>query len=325
MLLLAARVATGEPREPRVRVVVADRDPALRRAIVETLAPWPIDVVFEAVAPASTAVAVTRAHAEYARYVVWRRDGDLFVYDADRGAAELRESVRGHLDDANATAAALSVKSLLRLRPIASTPPPPITTSTPLVAPTSPPAVHGTTAPAPVAHPRWRGQVGAAGRIARGSETALGGRVTVAAATRPIASLPWWVGLEGEVGTPATIDAPSFKGHWTDATARVVTSGVAALGSLAIEPHVGLGLTSSHVTATRAGARLDDRVAVATVRVGLAVRWSRGALSAGLDVSADAWLGTATYTKPMGSGILYEVPGFALSVGGFLALAVPAK
>ena len=45
----------------------------------------------------------------------------------------------------------------------------------------------------------------------------------------------------------------------------------------------------------------------------------------GLRVAADAYFGTPTYTKANGSGVLYQVPSFGLSVAAFVALSLPTK
>jgi hypothetical protein len=61
IVISIAGVGNARATTPRERVVIADRDPELRRAIVDTLRPWQIDVLPDDAVPTGIEEARTRA------------------------------------------------------------------------------------------------------------------------------------------------------------------------------------------------------------------------------------------------------------------------
>lgn len=101
-----------------MRVLLADTDPELQRAVRAALAPWRLEVVIETEQrPTDATHAQAIGDAQTARFVVWREGTDLVVFDRERGEAEHRGAPSGALDPASAAAAALTVKTLMRLPP----------------------------------------------------------------------------------------------------------------------------------------------------------------------------------------------------------------
>ena len=115
----ARRDSRPRVRAPRVRgtsgAIVADGDIQLRAAIADSLKPWLIEVVAAPSAPADIAAAMQQATDAGARYVIWREGAELVVLDREGDRVERREAPAGTLDALAAAAAALSVKTMLRL------------------------------------------------------------------------------------------------------------------------------------------------------------------------------------------------------------------
>src|SRR5262249_7795558 len=99
------------------RVVLADPDPELRRAVETSLKPWRIEDAVEAQPPPDESAANDRANESSARFVVWRDGSALVVFDHDSGSAERRTASSGAFDPVGAAAAALTVKTMMRLPP----------------------------------------------------------------------------------------------------------------------------------------------------------------------------------------------------------------
>ena len=281
--------------EPATRVVIADPDPELVRAVTTTLAPWKLDVVVDEAPPKNTGEAEERAKQRDARFVVWRRDGDLVVFDRERGAAEHREGKEGALDPASAMAAALTVKTLMRLPPPDEIAPPPVARA--------------------AAGPELRVQTLVASRVARGSTTELGGRVGGAVLARPWAERGWRVGLAGELGTRAAVQSSGFKGTWTDWALLAIGSWAQIRGRLEVEPYVAAGIARSTFEGLESGMERSDAQTLGELRAGMAVRWRFGVWTVGPAVQLDAFLGTPTYAKRSGNGELFRVPAFAVAIG----------
>lgn len=110
LLVLVARLASASPR-----AIVADGDIQLRAAIADSLRPWLIEVIAAPSAPADQAAATQQASAAGARYVIWREGAELVVLDREGDRIERRAAPAGTLDALAAAAAALSVKTMLRL------------------------------------------------------------------------------------------------------------------------------------------------------------------------------------------------------------------
>jgi hypothetical protein len=285
-----ARAAPGHDR-----VVLADPDPELLRAIMSTLAPWRLEVLVDGSPPADEDEADARADQLNARFVVWRREGELVVFDRDRRSTEQRDTAVGALDPVDAAAAALTVKTLMRL------PPPP--EDLPPVAPDRPLRVE------------LRGQAALATRIAHGSTTEVGGRLVAAVLVRPLPPLAGRIGVAIDLGSSARVERAGFKGTWTDWAVLALASWTIARAPWEIEPQLGAGVARSSLEGTQMSAGRHDLATLGLLRAGAAVRRRFGRWTLGGAVGVDRILGTPTYTRTGSSAQIFEVPAFALAFG----------
>jgi hypothetical protein len=286
----------------RQRVVLADPDPELRHAIEQVLAPWRLEVVIEGPPPADTAMAEQRADADTARFVVWRDGDQLVVYDRELGFAERRPSRSGVLDPPTAAAAALTIKTMMRL------PPPP--------------------AEPPVAQPpvadeggiELRVQAGVATRIAGGTSTAVTARVGGAVALRPWRTSGWRIGVAGDGGTATAVSRASFNGTWSEWAVLGLVSWTYARGGWELEPHAGAGVRRSALDGTEMGTPRSESATLSSVRGGVWVRRRFSRITVGVALDADRSFGTPTYSKNIGAAEIFQVPGMAVELGGVLAV-----
>lgn len=295
--LVPPRAARAAP-EPD-RVVLADPDPELLRAVTSALAPWRLEVLVEETAPADDADAEVRARASEARFIVWRRGGDLIVFDRDRRSTEQRAGTVGPLDAVAAAGAALTVKTLMRLPP-----PPPDPDQPP--PPPPPPAERGV---------ELRTQATFATRIARGSETDFGGRLIAAVLVRPSARFGWRFGAAGEIGTTAEVKRAGFKGTWSDWTALALASWTYTRAPWELEPHLGGGVTRSTLEGTDTSSGRLERATLGVVRGGVAARRRSGRWTIGASLDLDLLLGTPSYTRMGSSAPVFDVPAYAFALG----------
>ena len=305
MLVCIALATSVAHADGTTRVLIADADPELHRAIKATLAPWRLQVVAHAERPTDTTHAQLIGDAQTARFVVWREHGDLVVYDRERGEAEHRLAPSGPLDPASAAAAALTVKTLMRL------PPPPEE-----VAEVTPPPTDVIVAPAPSeSGVEMRLQGGLATRVARGEQNEFGGRASIAVFLKPT-SLPLRLGVIGELGTSSDVQGAGFKGSWRDWSVLGLVSWAFEMAPRwELEPYVGAGALRSNLDGEEGMTERHERETLVALRAGTFVRYRMGAFSVGGVLAFDATPGTPTYTR-MGMGAdVFEVPPFALSIG----------
>ncbi len=308
VLFLVMWAATAQAAPP-ARVLVADPDPELVRAINTSLAPWKIIVIAEPDVP-DEAHAHARADAVNAQFIVWRERDELVVFDREQGTSERRAASAGAFDPVSAAAAALTVKTLLRL------PPEPVEDSGPIG------VVTGPVAPVPASGPELRLQVGVGARVARGSQTDLGGRALIAALVRPTSTLGLRLGIAGDLNTSSDISKAGFKGTWSDWAVLAVGSWSWSVGQFEIGPTLGAGVSRSRLDGDLAMVQRTETATLPVVRGGVSVRRPLGAWSIGASIDADILLGTPTYTKDTGMGAtttLFEVPGFSAVVAIFAA------
>jgi hypothetical protein len=284
------------------RVVLADADPELRHAVEQVLAPWRLEVVIEGPPPSDTAMAAQRADADTARFVVWRDGEQLVVYDRELGAAERRDSRSGALDAPTAAAAALTIKTMMRL------PPPPEPAPTP-------PGVPETDA----AGIEVRLEAGVATRLA-GGDASVSARLAGAVEIRPWSSWGWRIGVAGDAGTSTSVDRASFKGTWSEWALLGVLSWTYAHSGWEIEPHAGAGIRRSTLDGTEMDLPRTSSDTLTTARGGLAIRrrFSRWTLGALLDI--DRSFGTPTYSKNVGAAEIFQVPGSGVQAGFAVAV-----
>jgi len=315
IVVAMAAAAPADDRVGNTRVVLADADPELRRAIEATLAPWHVEVVVEVAPPADARAArewnghdalapawQMRPDAQTARFVVWRERGELVVFDRERGQAEHRAAPTGALDPVSAAAAALTVKTLMRL-------PPPSSEAAP------PGGELAASGPVEPDGPELRVQATLATRLARGLDTEVGGRLVGAAFVRPWAWTTLRFGIAGEVGTPTDVQRTGFKGTWRDWAVLGLASWAGVHARWEIEPYVGAGATRSRLDGDEGMIAHHERATLLLVRAGVMARYRAGRFSIGGTLGADAVLDTPAYTKSSSGTKFFEVPPFALAIG----------
>jgi hypothetical protein len=292
--------ASGGAAIARQRVVLADPDPELRHAMEQVLAPWHLEVVIEGPPPSDTAMAAQRALADTARFVVWRDGDELVVYDRELAFTERRDSRSGTLDPPTAAAAALTIKTMMRL------PPPPV--EVPAPAPSAP-------APAPEPGIELRIQAGVATRIPSGGDSGVTARFGGAVELRPWSAWGWRIGAAGDAGRSTSVSRASFTGSWREWSVLGTVSWTYARGAWEIEAHAGAGVRHSTLAGTEMGTARSESDTLATARGGGAVRWrfTRWTLGAVLDI--DRSFGTPTYSKNVGAAEIFQVPAAAAQAG----------
>lgn len=300
-IVTAAPSAHARPRPTPARVVLADPDPELLRALQSTLAPWRLEVIADPTPPADEDDAAARAFARRARFIVWRQEGGLYVLDRERGATDERDAAAGPLDPVAAASAALSVKTLMRLPP----PPPPDD------APADDPAGRGRL--------ELRGQATVAARVALGSTAELGGRILPALLVRPLPQIAWRIGVTADVGSPTSVQRASFKGTWSDWAVVALTSFAIHGGRWEVEPELGAGVTRSSLEGTEMSTSRNEIATLGLLRAGVTARRRFGRWTVGGGVIADRVLGTPTYTRTGSSAEIFRVPAFSIAVGTLAA------
>ncbi len=278
--------------KPGARVVLVDPDPELRRAVTTALAPWKLEVITDPNPQIDAATAGARADSLNARFVVWRDGNELVVYDRERDETTRREGKPGMLEPVDAAAAALTVKTLMRLPPPEEDPV--------VVTP-----AHGG---------EIRVQAALETRIAKGSDTAIGGRFVGG-----VLAKPWGpelrFGAIADVGTGEPVKRADFRGRWSDWAVLAVVSYALPRDGIEIEPLIGVGVGRSLFRGEDMDGLRDDREFLAVFRVGTWVRWRRGMWTIGGTLSLDAVPGTPTYRKVNNGSVIYEVPSSSVSLG----------
>lgn len=288
IVLLLARAAAAQPR-----VVLADPDPELRRAIEASLRPWRITVVV-APAPATAEDASTRADAGAARFLVWRDGSELVVLDRETHVAERRPARAGSFDAVGAAAAALTVKTLLRLPPA----------DAPDLA--SPPREE--------VGASYRVQLGGALRVARGVDTTAGARATIAAAIAPWSAAIRF-GLAADLGPATTVVRSGFAGTASDWAVIGVTSATLVRGAWELEPAIGAGVERSVLGGVDQGVARNEHATLAVLRAGATGRRRFGRITIGAELAAWVALGTPTYMKAQGMAGIFQPAPVSVSLG----------
>lgn len=320
-LAVLGSLASGAAGTPaaRQRVVLADLDPELRHAMEQVLAPWHLEVVIESAPPTDSAMAQARADADTARFVVWREGEQLVVYDRELEFIERRDSRAGMLDPPTAAAAALTIKTMMRLPPPPEPEPepepePPLE---PAPAPAPPMAI---AAVAPQPGVELRIQAGAATRIMRSPATEVSARFGGVAQIRPFAGRGWRFGAAGDGGTPTAVSRAGFKGTWREWALLGMVSWTYAIDAWELEPHVGGGFRRSYLRGIETNMQRREEATLGTARGGLWVRrrLARFTLGAALDV--DGVFGTPTYSKMDKTAVIFQAPGLGVELGAVMAV-----
>lgn len=297
LAMLVSRIAVSAPP----RVVLADGDPELLRAIETSLRPWHFVIVIDPETPGGPEAAKQRAEQDGARFVVWRDRDELVVFDHETGLAERRPAQTGALDPTVAAAAALTVKTMMRL-------PPPSQVQADVAVIATAPAV---AAPGP----ELRLEVGTGARF-EASDTAA--RVGLAAMLQPWHGSCWWFGVLGDLGTSDSITQASFKGDWQTWDVLAAARYAIELGHTAwtIEPQLAAGLEHSELDGTEQmmTPRFETALLLA-LRAGAAARYQLGRWSFAGVVEVEERPFTRTYTKTDSSAEIFEIPALGVGAG----------
>ena len=307
LLLLAwLSIASLAVADTARRVVLADPDPELRRAVESSLRPWRIEVIVDPGAPSDVAAAQRRADDRGARFVVWREGGELVVFDRETSQAERREARAGSLNPLGAEAAALSIKTMMRLPP----PPEPGEPGEPAIAATTP-STGGI---------ELRVEAGAGSRYERGLDSNVALRFSAGAMIRPWRGRGWRFGVTGDLGAGATVDQAGFKGTWSNWSALGYASWTVASGPWELEPWIAGGVERSSLEGTEMSSARSEHATLPAFRGGIAGRRRFGMWLVGLVVAVETVADVPTYTKLDTPADVFEVPPFSV-VGGIVIAA----
>ena len=296
---IAAPVAFAGPSASRV--VLADGDPELRRAVDASLKPYRIEVVVDPVPPSDLAGAEARAEGRHARFVVWREGSELVVFDHETAALERRVAQDGAFDPVSAAAAALTVKTMMRLPP---EPPPEVAVLAP------PPArVAPDTGGIEL---RLDGVIGARYEVGLDSTVAL--RFGLRALVRPWRDDGWRLGIAGDLGAAADVEQAGFRGTWSNWAALAVASYELVPE---VEAWVGGGIEHSDLSGIEMTTPRTESATLLAGRAGVIARYRLGAFTVGAGLTLEGVANTPTYTKTRSSNAIFEVPPTSV-VGGLV-------
>jgi hypothetical protein len=302
LLVLVARLASASPR-----AIVADGDIQLRAAIADSLRPWVIEVIAAPSAPADQAAATQQASAAGARYVIWREGAQLVVLDREGDRIERRAAPAGTLDALAAAAAALSVKTMLRL--------PALPAGTVIEKPK--PHVHrdDTVDTGEGVELRVSALVGSRFEYGLDSNVAL--RFGGSFGLRPWRDAGWRFGAIGDGGASATVDQAGFHGRWANWSVLALASWDATLDShWELGPWIAVGFEHSTMTGTEMMTSRTEEAFSPAIRGGAATRYRTGEWFVGGQLAVEGLLTNTTYTKLDSPAQVFEIPriGAVLSV-----------
>ena len=295
-IVIAAAFALARAEPTSLRVVLADADPELRRAVADSLRPWHIEVMVETATPSDLASARERADENTARFVVWRDGDQLVVYDRGSGEAERRTTRVGAFDPIDAAAAALTVKTMMRL--------PALPADLPAVVVVVPPPPEE-----PGLEVRIEG--GAGSRYERGLDDNIALRFVVAGEIRPWHD-GWRFGLLGDFGASATVDQAGFKGTWSNVSGLALASWSLEHDLWEIGPWLAVGLEHSSLDGTEMQMPRSDAATLLALRGGFAVHYPLGMFTVGALAGLETLPSTRTYTKLSSPAQTFEIPPFGV-------------
>lgn len=182
---------------PRLALVDGADAGELHRALEVSLQAWSFEVVDwpRGAGSASDVDAAGIGKRANARYVVWwdGRKQELVVYDATLGQRETRELAAMPRDDAEASALALSIKTMLRLSTSA-----------------------GGSAGGADGSLRWLPSVRLGPRFGLDGDSATQLRLQLGIAARVAALAALELGVVGEMGTNTEVSGGNFNGDWAE-------------------------------------------------------------------------------------------------------------
>ncbi len=239
--------------------------------------------------PADRDDAATRGAAAGARYVIWREASELVVLDRDRGEVERRPAAAGPLAPLAAAAAALSVKTMLRLPPL------------PAVSNGAPDDTSRLASRAPSNDPaqgvelRFAASTGA--RVEYGLDGNVALRFGASMALRPWRRRDWRFAVIGDAGAPATVDQAGFHGQWWNWAALIGASWDHALGAWELGPWLAVGIEHSSLRGTESAMTRSEEAIEPAVRGGVAIRYRTGSVWLGAQLALEGLATTTTYTR----------------------------
>lgn len=269
LIAFAGALVAGRGTAHAETLVLVEVPARLEAALRTSLAPWGVEIVVVTPAPEPyDPDALVAAHD--ASFVVWRRGAELALYDA-AAASEERRPLPHDLDDAEAAAAALSIKTWMGL----GAPPGGVPVC----------GLHDCPPAAPPAR-RWlvEAMLGARGNVADTGSVGL--RYGLGAGAR---EGRFEAGLRLELG--GDLDGTAFRatGDWSElAAGGWVRAAFRVAPAITVLPGLGVGLvhTSFHAPRTAAGVRAEDGAATGfALDASVGARWQHGRVAAG------AWAG----------------------------------
>lgn len=287
---------------PRLVLVDGAELAQLHEALRVSLAPWAFEVV-DWPRPRKTGAldAAALARTANARYVVWY-DGaqqQLVIHDAELERSERRPLAELPRDEADASALALSIKTMLRLQPISAG------------AAAAPSGERWTFTPE-----LWLGP-----RLPLDGDASAALRVQLALMVRPPRLAGLRLGLRGELGTGDEVDSGPFRGEWSEWSAQAaVGKDVQLTPRWQLGGEISLGLSR----ATLSGEEMKETREESSSQLAGAARVAAGRmigpLTAGVAVEVAA-RGATDHARRNGQA-LWEEPSLFLAVHAMLRLAL---
>jgi hypothetical protein len=308
---LALGGASSAQAAPRLVLVEGAELAQLHEALRISLQPWSFEVVdWPRPAPSGEPVdGAALARKANARYVVWydADGGQLVVYDAELARGERRALAELPRDEVDASALALSIKTMLRLQPPSGDGP---------VAPVAPVAT-----PAPKEERwRWLPSLRLGPRFGLDGDGATQLRAQLGVAVAPPGLRGVRFGLLGGIGTATDVDVGGFKGDWSEWSVRAAVGKDVALTAWTLRASAAVGLSRASIAGEEMKVSRSETQShvCGTAIVGL--MRALGPLTAGVEVELEA-RGAGNFTRANGQP-LWEEPSLLLGILGVVELAL---
>lgn len=301
-LMLGTRSAQAAPR---LALVEGAELAQLHEALRISLQPWSFEVVdwprpSSPSSPSSVDEAALARKAN-ARYVVWydAEHAELVVYDAELARSERRPLSDVPHDEADASALALSIKTMLRLQPPSA---PPETTAT--------------------EEERWRWlpslHLGPRFALDGDGGTQLRAQLGVAVAPPRLRGLRF--GLLGEVGTSTSVEGGGFKGDWSEWSVRAVVGKDVPLATWTLHASAAVGLSRATISGEEMKMSRSESQSQVCGAASFGLLRAFGPLTAGAQVEVTA-RGSSSYARANGQP-LWEEPSLLLGAQVVVELAL---
>lgn len=304
-LLLLALATSSAMAGTSDRVLLADPDPQLARAVETSLSPWAIPIVIGESVPSDLESARMQATARGATFVVWRDSGELVIFDRSRDSVERRPAAMGPMDPVGATSVALTIKTLMRLPSAVDTP-----AQTAAAASITRDAALRPATPGPT----LRFDAGVGVRLAPGSDGGVTTRGTIAALVRPWSTLGLGLGVRGDLGSAWSVESAGFDGRWRDWSAVAAASWTLERGVFELEPWLGAGLERGTLSGDQRGTMRTEHQTGLTLRAGTAWTAKVGRMRFGATLELGASPSARTFRAADGAQV-FAAPAFQLQLG----------